>query len=167
MTMPIIMVTPSTAANAYKSVDAGTSGAASFGGVLQRALQGAVDANQQAENLSTQAIAGGGNLTEVVAAVSKAELALQTTATIRDRMLRATMMVLLKLGGPPLGVALAVGIVMSLLQAVTQINEQTLAFVPKVMAIGATLVILGPFMTETLIDFSHLLFDRLVAIGGQ
>ncbi len=82
-------------------------------------------------------------------------------------MLRATMMVLLKLGGPPLAVALAVGIVMSLLQAVTQINEQTLAFVPKVMAIGATLVILGPFMTETLMDFSHLLFDRLVAIGGQ
>ena len=89
MTMPIITVTPSTAANAYKSVDTGTSSGASFGGVLQRALQGAVDANQQAENLSTQAISGGGNLTEVVAAVSKAELALQTTATIRDRVVQA------------------------------------------------------------------------------
>jgi flagellar biosynthetic protein FliQ len=82
-------------------------------------------------------------------------------------MLRATMMVLLKLSGPPLGVALAVGMVMSLLQAVTQINEQTLAFVPKVLAIGITLVILGPYMTSTLTDFSHLLFDRLVAVGGQ
>jgi len=82
-------------------------------------------------------------------------------------MLRATMMVLLKLGGPPLGVALAVGMVMSLLQAVTQINEQTLAFVPKVLAIGATLMILGPFMMETLTDYSHLLFDRLVVVGGQ
>ena len=58
-------------------------------------------------------------------------------------MLRECMMVLLKMAGPPLGVALAVGMVMSLLQAITQINEQTLAFVPKVLAIGATLVILG------------------------
>ena len=82
-------------------------------------------------------------------------------------LLRATMMVLLKLSGPPLGVALAVGMVMSLLQAVTQINEQTLAFVPKVLAIGITLVVLGPFMTATLTDFSHLLFDRLIAVGGQ
>ena len=82
-------------------------------------------------------------------------------------MLRECMMVLLKLGGPPLVVALAVGMVMSLLQAVTQINEQTLAFVPKVLAIGAALVILGPFMTLTLTDFAHMLFDRLVAVGGQ
>jgi len=82
-------------------------------------------------------------------------------------MLRECMMVLLKMAGPPLGVALAVGMVMSLLQAITQINEQTLAFVPKVLAIGATLVILGPFMTTTLMDFTHALFDRLVAIGGQ
>jgi flagellar biosynthetic protein FliQ len=82
-------------------------------------------------------------------------------------MLRESMMVLLKLGGPPLVVALAVGMVMSLLQAVTQINEQTLAFVPKVLAIGAALVILGPFMTLTLTDFAHMLFDRLVAVGAQ
>jgi flagellar biosynthetic protein FliQ len=81
--------------------------------------------------------------------------------------LRDTMMVLLKLGGPPLVVALAVGMVMSLIQAVTQINEQTLAFVPKVLAIGATLMILGPYMTITLTDFAHVLFDRLVAVGGQ
>ena len=81
--------------------------------------------------------------------------------------LRECMMVLLKMAGPPLGVALAVGMVMSLLQAITQINEQTLAFVPKVVAIAATLVILGPVMMTTLTDFSHLLFDRLVAVGGQ
>ena len=48
--------------------------------------------------------------------------------------------------GPPLGVALAVGLVVSLLQAVTQINEETLAFVPKVLAIGVALVLSGPFM---------------------
>jgi flagellar biosynthetic protein FliQ len=81
--------------------------------------------------------------------------------------LREAMMVLLKLSAPPLLVALAVGMVMSLFQAVTQINEQTLAFVPKVLAIGATLVILGPYMTITLTDFAHMLFDHLVAVGGQ
>jgi flagellar biosynthesis protein FliQ len=48
-------------------------------------------------------------------------------------MLRDGMLVMLKLGGPPLLVALAVGLVVSLLQAVTQINEATLAFVPKVL----------------------------------
>jgi len=81
--------------------------------------------------------------------------------------LRETMMVVLKLGGPPLLAALAVGTVMSLLQAVTQINEQTLAFVPKVVAIAGALIVLGPFMLVTLTDFSHLLFDRLIAIGSQ
>ena len=82
-------------------------------------------------------------------------------------MLHESMMVVLKLGGPPLLVALAVGMVMSLLQAITQINEQTLAFVPKVLAIGATLMILGPFMMVTLTDFTHMLFDRLIAVGSQ
>jgi flagellar hook-basal body complex protein FliE len=89
MAMPIITVTPSTAANAYKSVASGTATGVDFGGVLQRAIEGTIDANKEAESLSTQAIAGGGNLTEVVAAVSKAELALQTTATIRDRVVQA------------------------------------------------------------------------------
>jgi flagellar hook-basal body complex protein FliE len=89
MAIPIITVTPSTAANAYRSVDSGTASGADFGGMLQRAIQGTVDANQQAEQLATQAISGGGNLTEVVAAVSKAELALQTATTIRDRVVQA------------------------------------------------------------------------------
>ena len=82
-------------------------------------------------------------------------------------MLRESMIVVLKLGGPPLLVGLAVGMVISLLQAVTQIHEQTLAFVPKALAVGAALMILGPFMMVTLTDYAHLLFDRLVAIGGQ
>jgi flagellar hook-basal body complex protein FliE len=90
MAIPIITVTPSAAAGAYKSVDTGAPASGSdFGNVLQRAVQGVVDVNKQAETLSTQAIAGGGNLTEVVAAVSKAELALQTATTIRDRVVQA------------------------------------------------------------------------------
>jgi flagellar biosynthetic protein FliQ len=82
-------------------------------------------------------------------------------------LLRDAMLVMLKLGGPPLLVALCVGLVVALLQAITQINEATLAFVPKVVALGAALVLLGPFMLATLTDYAHLLFDRLIAIGGS
>jgi flagellar biosynthesis protein FliQ len=81
-------------------------------------------------------------------------------------LLRDGMMVMLKLGGPPLLVALGVGLLVALLQAVTQINEATLAFVPKVIAIGAALILLGPFMLSTLSDYTHTLLDRLIAIGG-
>ena len=81
--------------------------------------------------------------------------------------MREAMIVMLKLGGPPLLVALAVGLVVSLLQAITQINEATLAFVPKAMALGMVLVLLGPFMLATLTDYTRLLFDRLVAVGGS
>ncbi len=81
--------------------------------------------------------------------------------------LREAIGVVLRLGGPPLLAALAVGLVMSLVQAVTQINEQTLAFVPKVVAVIAATVLLGPFMFNTLADFARLLLDRLVALGAQ
>ena len=82
-------------------------------------------------------------------------------------LLRDGMVVMLKLGGPPLMVALAVGLLVALLQAITQINEATLAFVPKVLALCVALVMLGPFMLATLTGYTHLLFDRLIAIGGS
>ena len=81
-------------------------------------------------------------------------------------LMRDTVMVVLKLGGPPLLGALAVGLVMSLVQVVTQINEQTLTFVPKIAVVVGALVVLGPFMLVTLSDFTRAVFDRLVAVGG-
>ena len=81
--------------------------------------------------------------------------------------LRDLFMVVLKLGAPGLVTAMAVGLVISLIQAVTQINETTLAFVPKVLALGAALMLAGPFMYATLADYSHTLFDRMIAVGGQ
>jgi len=82
-------------------------------------------------------------------------------------LLKDAMVVVFKLGGPPLIMALAVGMVMSLVQAVTQVNEQTLAFVPKVLVIGGTLTVLAPFMFTTLTDFAHRMFDQIIAVGGQ
>ncbi len=81
--------------------------------------------------------------------------------------LHATMLVVLKLGGPALIAALAVGIVMSLVQAVTQINEATLTFIPKVVVIVGVLVLTGPFMLATLQDYTRLLFDQMITVGGQ
>lgn len=82
-------------------------------------------------------------------------------------LLREAITVVLKLGGPPLVVGLLVGLVMSLVQTVTQVHEQTVAFVPKLAAIVMTLLVLGPFMLGTLTDFTHRVFDQIVAIGGS
>jgi flagellar biosynthetic protein FliQ len=76
------------------------------------------------------------------------------------------MVVILKLGGPVLGVALIVGLIMSIIQAVTQINEAMLAFLPKLAAIGVALMIFGPFMIATLLNFTRKVFDHIVAVGG-
>ncbi len=82
-------------------------------------------------------------------------------------LLRDGLLVMLKLGGPPLMVALVVGLLIALIQAITQINEATLAFVPKVLALGAALVMLGPFMLSTLSAYTHTLLDRIIVIGGS
>ena len=84
-------VRPSAAAQAYGRVDSGAQGseAGEFGAVLQRAMQGVVDTGHAAEAKSMDAISGNGNLTDVVTAVSKAELALQSATTIRDRVVQA------------------------------------------------------------------------------
>jgi flagellar biosynthetic protein FliQ len=82
-------------------------------------------------------------------------------------LLRDGMLVMLKLGGPPLLVTLGIGLLIALVQAITQINEATLAFVPKVLALCAALVLLGPFMLSTLSAYTQTLFDRLIAVGGS
>ena len=95
MTVPPFAVTPSGAAGAYARVQSGSLGGApgasgaGFGDALTRAMEGVVDAGHQADAQSMQAIAGGGNLTDVVTAVSRAELALQSATAIRDRVVQA------------------------------------------------------------------------------
>jgi len=67
----------------------------------------------------------------------------------------------LKLGGPVLAVALAVGVAISIVQAVTQIQEMTLTFVPKVLAVGLTVLVAGSWMLRSLVSFAEQLFSRL------
>jgi len=59
---------------------------------------------------------------------------------------------------PLLGAALVVGLVVSIFQAATQINEQTLSFIPKLIAIFVALVVCGPWMLSLLVDYMQRLF---------
>jgi flagellar hook-basal body complex protein FliE len=91
-TIPTIVVTPAAAADAYGRVDRGEVGnvpGGDFGATLQRALKGAVDSFHDADAKTVEALNGGGNLTEVVTALSRAELTLQTATAIRDRVVQA------------------------------------------------------------------------------
>jgi flagellar biosynthetic protein FliQ len=77
-----------------------------------------------------------------------------------------TMMVALKLSAPILVTALAVGFLVSLFQSMTQIQEFTLAFVPKVVAVGGAVVISGNWMLHTLMTFTEDLFARIPSLLG-
>lgn len=81
--------------------------------------------------------------------------------------LRDTLWVVLKLGGPVLIASLVVGLIVSLLQAVTQINEATLVFVPKLLVLFASMALLGPFMVSTLDTFTHTMLNRMITVGGR
>lgn len=72
----------------------------------------------------------------------------------------------LLLGAPLLLVALVTGLLISLFQAVTQINEMTLSFIPKLLAVFATLVIAGPWMLNTALDYMHDLFSSIPQLVG-
>jgi flagellar biosynthetic protein FliQ len=75
------------------------------------------------------------------------------------------MVFMFMLAAPPLLAGLAIGLVVSMFQALTQIQEMTLTFVPKVMAVMLVLLLFLPFMLHTLFDFTHLVLDRAVAGG--
>jgi flagellar hook-basal body complex protein FliE len=91
-TIPTITITPSAAAEAYSRASQGgaaSSDAGGFGATLEQAMRDAVTAGHDAEAKSMQAISGTGSLTDVVTALSRAELALQTATAIRDRVVQA------------------------------------------------------------------------------
>jgi flagellar biosynthetic protein FliQ len=72
----------------------------------------------------------------------------------------------LKVGGPLLMVALLVGVVISLLQALTQIQEQTLVFVPKILALAGAALFAMPFMGDALASYMTRIAERIVSGGG-
>lgn len=81
----------------------------------------------------------------------------ETVLGIGGRALEITLL----LAAPLLLVALLTGLIVGAFQAATQINESTLSFIPKVLAVAATLVITGPWMLKVLVSYTRELFDSI------
>ena len=85
--------------------------------------------------------------------------------TIIELALR-TMLVALKLSAPILVTSLVIGFTVSLFQSMTQIQEVTLAFVPKLIGVGLALLLCGNWMLHTLVSFTNDLFEGLPSMLG-
>jgi len=88
-----------------------------------------------------------------------------TDTTIIELAMR-TMLVALKLSAPILVTSLVIGFAVSLFQSMTQIQEVTLAFVPKLLGVGLALLLCGNWMLHTLISFTQDLFEALPSMLG-
>ena len=71
----------------------------------------------------------------------------------------------LKIGLPLLLAGLVVGLAVSIFQAVTQIQEQTLTFIPKILAVFGSMIIFMPWMLRELTEFTQRIMDKIVALG--
>ncbi|HET7312725.1 flagellar biosynthesis protein FliQ [Salinisphaera sp.] len=78
----------------------------------------------------------------------------QTVMNLAYQGMKLTLM----MAGPLLGAALLVGLLISLFQAATQINEMTLSFIPKILAVFVVLIIAGPWLIGEISDFTRQLF---------
>ncbi len=74
--------------------------------------------------------------------------------------------VLLKVSAPVMFISLGVGLIIALFQALTQIQEMTLTFVPKIIAIFLTLMIAMPWMFETIAEFNQELMEKIIRVDG-
>ncbi len=86
----------------------------------------------------------------------------ETVMTIGQRALEITLL----LSAPLLLTALVVGLLVGVVQAATQINEMTLSFIPKLIAMAAALVIAGPWMLKVMIGYTRELFESIPGLVG-
>ncbi len=75
--------------------------------------------------------------------------------------------VVLLVGGPILGVSLMVGLLVSIFQSMTQIQEQTLSFIPKVLSVAVVILLLGPWMLSVLTAYTSNILTQLTTFGGM
>ena len=76
-------------------------------------------------------------------------------------LLRAAIWAVIVCSGPPVAAAIAVGMVIALFQALTQIQEATLTFVPKILAVFGAMIIMAPLIASQLYALSELIFSRI------
>jgi flagellar biosynthetic protein FliQ len=78
---------------------------------------------------------------------------------------REAIMLIIQIAGPVMVIGLVVGLIVSLFQALTQIQEMTLAYVPKMLVVFAAIFVLFPFMGKLLIAFTEKIADKIVAMS--
>jgi flagellar biosynthesis protein FliQ len=86
----------------------------------------------------------------------------ETVVTVGRHALEVTLL----LAAPLLLTALAVGLIVGIFQAATQINEMTLSFIPKLLAMAAMLAITGPWMLRTLVEYTRGLIESIPGMIG-
>jgi flagellar biosynthesis protein FliQ len=86
----------------------------------------------------------------------------ETVMTIGQRALEITLM----LSAPLLLTALVIGLLVGVIQAATQINEMTLSFIPKLIAMAVALVVAGPWMLKLMISYTRELFESIPGLVG-
>lgn len=79
---------------------------------------------------------------------------------------REALQMTIMLAAPVLAVGLALGLLVSIFQAATQINEMTLSFIPKLFGMFATMIIAGPWMLATMVDYMQRLFSSIPQVIG-
>lgn len=79
---------------------------------------------------------------------------------------RGAMEVTLMVAAPILLVVLSIGLIVSIFQAATQINEQTLSFIPKLVGVFVTLAFAGPFMLTTMVDYMRMIFTSIPSMAN-
>lgn len=87
------------------------------------------------------------------------------TQVLLYSIMRKAFFTIIMVSAPVLMISLGVGLIVSILQATTQIQEQTLSFVPKLLAVIFTLILFGSFMTNKLISLINELFGLIEKIG--
>lgn len=78
---------------------------------------------------------------------------------------REAVLTMLIMAAPIMGLALIVGLIIALFQALTSIQEMTLTFVPKIIVIFGSVMFLLPFLLATLTQFTQLIFDHIIGLG--
>jgi flagellar biosynthetic protein FliQ len=87
------------------------------------------------------------------------------TAAVVD-LARHTLYITMLVSLPLLGIALGVGLLVGIFQAATSINEMTLSFIPKLIAVGVALAIFGGWQINTIVEFTRSIFQRIPALFG-
>lgn len=80
---------------------------------------------------------------------------------------REALWISLQIGGPLLVLMLVVGLVVAIFQALTQVNEASLSFLPKMAALAVALILLTPFFTGVLRGYAQTLFEMIIQVGSR